>query len=398
MDAEKIYTVSQLNVAADNLLKKQIGDVWVRGEITGLKKQASGHTYFTLKDEGAACSMAFFKFAAAKSAVKLEEGKQILVFGTPGVYKERGSYQMVVKFVLEEGAGKLQQEFERLKKQLGDEGLFAPERKKPMPSMPSVVAFITSPTGAVWHDFTQILSRRGWKGRAILYPAAVQGINCGSEIVAGLKAADANPDVDLIVVGRGGGSLEDLWGFNTEEVVRAMAGCSKPVMSAVGHETDVTLADFVSDKRAETPSAAAELIVSEFTMALERVSVISRRWPQLIAQAIERLSNRLAQLKANLAGHSPKQRIENLYQALDHRAHKAKALVQGRMQQASGDMKTLAARINGLSPQRTLERGYTMLKDASGKCITRVAALEAKGDEAVSVVFADGERSVKRSS
>jgi exodeoxyribonuclease VII large subunit len=378
--SDKIYSVGELNARVDGLLKSSVGPVWVRGEVSGLRPSGAGHVYFSLKDAQGVLSVAFFKFAAAKSTVKLTEGKQILVFGEVGIYQERGSYQMVAQFILDEGAGKLAQEFERLKKMLAAEGLFASERKIALPRLPQVVAFVTSPTGAVWQDFTRILRRRDWRGRVILFPTRVQGEGAESEIAAALAKADSWPSVELIVVGRGGGSLEDLWSFNTEAVVRAVAACERPVISAVGHETDFTLCDFAADVRAETPSAAAEMIAAEFNAAREAVGQTHGRLRQLSAAAMERLGGRLAESRARLEVVSPRSRMQALAVRLDDiadRANRASALA---FERARTKFRHAATTLKTYDPHATLERGYAILEDGSGKLLTRAAMVPASGE------------------
>ncbi len=387
-NSDKIYSVGEINTIADGLLKSSIGSVWVRGEISGLKPSSAGHFYFSLKDGSGVLPVAFFKFAAAKSRVRLEEGKQILVFGALGVYPDSGRYQMVAQFVLEEGAGKLQQEFERLKKLLEAEGLFAPERKKAIPRLPECVAFVSSADGAVWHDFTNVLRRRDWRGRVILFPTRVQGAGAEAEIAAALKKADNFPGVELIVVGRGGGSLEDLWSFNTEEVVRAVAGCARPVISAVGHQTDFTLCDFAADLRAETPSAAAELVSAGFVAAREEVGDMRERIGALALGAVERFGLRLREAKANLAVVSPRNLLERLAQRLDDLGEDAINAVRLRLEREGGRVREVGARLKGFDPQATLERGYSILEDASGKPITRAAKVPVSGKLAAKM--ADG--------
>ena len=268
---ERVASVGEFTRRIKVLLETGIRPGWVRGEVSNLRQQASGHVYFSLKDSEAQLSAVMFRGDAARQSLKLRDGQQVLVYGEINVYEVRGSYQLIVRVVVEDGVGRLQQEFEALKQKLADEGLFDPAKKKPLPEMPATVGFITSPTGAAVQDFLRILIRRGWRGRVVILPAKVQGEGAADEIAAMLQQAEVLGIFDLLVIGRGGGSLEDLWAFNEEPLVRAVAACTVPVISAVGHEIDFTLSDFVADVRAETPSAAAELISSHFVEALERV-------------------------------------------------------------------------------------------------------------------------------
>ena len=217
-------SVGEFTRRVKSLLESGIRPGWVRGEVSNLRAQASGHVYFSLKDATAQVSAVLFRGDAARQTVKLRDGQQVVVFGAVSVYEARGQYQLVVRAVIEDGVGRLQQEFERLKGRLADEGLFAAEKKRPIPAMPSAVGFITSPTGAAVQDFMRILTRRGWRGRLVVLPAKVQGDGAAAEMAAMLELAQELKIFDLLVIGRGGGSLEDLWAFNEEPLVRAVAG------------------------------------------------------------------------------------------------------------------------------------------------------------------------------
>ena len=267
-DETQVRTVSELTRSIRETLEGEFGTVWVEGEISNHRLQSSGHQYFTLKDAGAQISCVFFRGMASRSRVQLDNGQQIQVQGDISVYEPRGQYQLVVKRVQAKGQGALQAQFEALKRRLHEEGLFDEERKVPIPTFPSVVALVTSPTGAAIRDMIHVLTRRAPWVRVLVYPVKVQGPGAAEEIAAavtrlnGWKALGI-PCPDTIVVGRGGGSLEDLWAFNEEAVARAIASSTIPVVSAVGHEIDFTISDFVSDLRAPTPSAAAELLAPD---------------------------------------------------------------------------------------------------------------------------------------
>ena len=269
-------TVTEFTRRVKAVLEGGIGPCWVKGEVSNLRAQPSGHVYFSLKDAGAQLPAVMFKTAAVRQTVALRDGLQVVAYGDVGVYEPQGRYQLVVKTLVDDGVGALQREYEALKRRLSEEGLFAPERKKPLPQMPGTVGFVTSPTGAAVQDFMRILIRRGWRGRVVVLPSKVQGEGAAAEMAAMLATAERLAIFDLIVIGRGGGSIEDLWAFNEEVLVRAVAACSVPTVSAVGHEIDFTLCDFAADRRAETPSAAAELISSEFVHALQRAGAAAR--------------------------------------------------------------------------------------------------------------------------
>jgi exodeoxyribonuclease VII large subunit len=270
----RVESVSDFTRRIKAVLESQVRPGWVRGEVSNLRVQASGHVYFSLKDAGAQLSAVMFRGDASRQDVKLRDGIQVLLYGEISVYEARGNYQLIVRAVIEDGVGRLQREFEALKQRLAAAGLFAAENKVALPAMPRTVGFITSPSGAAVQDFVRILIRRGWRGRVVVLPAKVQGEGAAAEMVEMLRLA-CNPAAcgvafDLLVIGRGGGSLEDLWAFNEEALVRAVAACPLPIISAVGHEIDFTLCDFAADVRVETPSAAAELISSGFVAAGER--------------------------------------------------------------------------------------------------------------------------------
>jgi exodeoxyribonuclease VII large subunit len=253
-------SVGELTARLKDLLEGAFPAVWVRGEVSNLRAQSSGHVYFTLKDAQAQLAAVLFRGDAARQRMPLRDGQQIIACGSVSVYGARGQYQLIVREVVEDGLGRLQAEFERLKQRLAAEGLFEPANKVPLPAMPRTIGFITSPTGAAVQDFLRILTRRRWRGRVVVLPAKVQGEGAAAEMAAWLEfvqrgGAAGGPGFDLLVIGRGGGSLEDLWAFNEEPLVRAVATSRIPIISAVGHEIDFTLCDFAADVRAETPRA-----------------------------------------------------------------------------------------------------------------------------------------------
>jgi len=249
-DAGRIQTVTEFTRRVKEVLKGGLPPGWVRGEVSNLRAQASGHVYFSLKDAGAQLACVLFRGDAQRQSVALRDGLQVLAYGEVDVYEARGQYQFITRALIEHGAGRLQQELEQLKQRLATEGLFAAERKQPLPLLPRTIGFITSPTGAAVQDFIRILQRRGWTGRLVVLPAKVQGEGAAAELVAMLHTAEALGIFDLLVIGRGGGSIEDLWAFNEEPLVRAVAACAVPIISAVGHEIDYTLCDFAADVRA----------------------------------------------------------------------------------------------------------------------------------------------------
>ena len=409
-------SVGEFTRRVKSLLESGIRPGWVRGEVSNLRAQASGHVYFSLKDATAQVSAVLFRGDAARQTVKLRDGQQVVVFGAVSVYEARGQYQLVVRAVIEDGVGRLQQEFERLKQRLADEGLFAAERKRPIPAMPATVGFITSPTGAAVQDFMRILTRRGWRGRLVVLPAKVQGDGAAEEMVAMLELAQELKIFDLMVIGRGGGSLEDLWAFNEEPLVRAVAGCAIPVISAVGHEIDFTLCDFAADVRAETPSGAAELISSNFVRCAEQAEQASEAMLAAAGGAVERAGERLDHARSRLRLLTPAAQIEQGFLRLDDFSNRLAAAlrstlqlrrqqlgdVRSRLMQASPETRvqlgshqllSLYKRLQAASPASVLHRGFAIVRDERGQPVARRAAV--KAGQRLSAEFSDGSVKVR---
>ncbi|OAM87495.1 exodeoxyribonuclease VII large subunit [Termitidicoccus mucosus] len=410
-DGARALSVSEFTRRVKDALAAAIRPCWVRGEISNLRAQASGHVYFSLKDAGAQLSAVLFRADAARQQVRLRDGLQVVAFGQVSVYEARGQYQLVVRAVIEDGVGRLQREFEALKRRLADEGLFDAERKKPIPPMPATVGFVTSPTGAAVQDFIRILLRRGWRGRLVVLPAKVQGEGAAGEMAAMLRAAEALGIFDLLVIGRGGGSLEDLWAFNEEPLVRAVASCGVPVISAVGHEIDFTLCDFAADARAETPSGAAELISSHFLACAERSAQAAAAMEDVLGTRLTRARERLDGARAHLRLLSPTARVEQGFLRLDDLANRlgaasARATMlkrerltaaaaalerrspETRVQIASHQLLALWKRLQAASPASVLNRGFVIVRDEAGRPVQRRAAV-APG-QALAAEFADG--------
>ena len=414
--SDQVVSVSEFTRKVKALLESGIRPGWVRGEVSNLRAQASGHVYFSLKDADASVSAVLFRGDAARQTVKLRDGQQVVVYGEVSVYEARGQYQLIVRAVIEDGVGRLQQEFERLKRQLADEGLFAAEKKRLIPMMPATVGFITSPTGAAVQDFMRILTRRGWRGRLVVLPAKVQGEGAAAEMVAMLGLAQELEIFDLLVIGRGGGSLEDLWAFNEEPLVRAVAACTVPVISAVGHEIDFTLCDFAADVRAETPSGAAELISSHFIDGAERAGRAADAMAAAGNGAVERASERLDHARSRLRLLTPAAQIEQGFLRLDDfsnrlaaalrstvqrrsqqlgeiRARLAQASPETRVQLGSHQLLSLYKRLQAASPASVLNRGFAIVRDESGRPVARRAAV--KPGQRLTNEFSDGSVKVK---
>ena len=434
----RILSVSAFNRRVKELLETEIPEVWIRGEISNFRRQSSGHCYFSLKDERSQLSAVIFRGDALGLSVALQDGVQIIAFGSPSLYEPRGNYQLIVRFAIEVGEGRLQLEYERLKRSLAREGLFDPERKKPLPALPRVVGFVTSPTGAAIRDFVSVLRRRRWKGRVILLSAKVQGHEAAGEIAARVQWAQRWGEIELLVVGRGGGSLEDIWPFNEEIVARAIADCSLPVISAVGHEIDFTLSDFAADRRAETPTAAAEIISSSFVALEERLGESVRALRELSTRRIERERGHVELLGSRLSHASPQHMVERSSLRLDDLENRlrgrlaagisgrgaalqeANARLQAisprnRLRLAKADLQAgevrferaaevavagvndrlgqLSKRLKNASPKQILKRGYVLVRNTEGKLISRRREI---GDgERLTNEFADGVVDVK---
>ena len=410
-DAGRVETVSEFTRRVKAVLEAGVRPGWVRGEVSNLRAQASGHVYFSLKDAGAQLTCVLFRGDALRQSVQLHDGLQLLAYGEISVYEQRGQYQLIVRLVVEDGLGRLQQEFERLKQRLADEGLFDPARKAAIPTMPGTIGFITSPTGAAVHDFIRILLRRGWRGRLVVLPAKVQGEGAAAEMIEMLRQAEALRLFDLLVIGRGGGSLEDLWAFNEEPLVRAVAGCPVPIISAVGHEIDFTLCDFAADVRAETPSAAAELISSSFVAGGERTTHAAERMVDAIEAALERMSARLDHDRSRLRLLSPRAVLEQNQLRLDDLTNRAMAAVRAGLQRQGQRLTAVAGRYRACSPEArislgshrllalwkrlqaasptsVLNRGFVIVRDEKGRPIPRRAAV--KAGQRLANEFADG--------
>jgi exodeoxyribonuclease VII large subunit len=435
---ERVETVSELNGRIKMVLESEFRGVWVRGEISNLRRQTSGHCYFSLKDAGSQISAVLFRGNATRQSIDLRDGLQVLAYGEVSLYEPRGTYQLIVRVIMDDGAGKLQQEFERLKRMLSEEGLFDAERKKSLPVLPATVGFITSPTGAAVQDFLRILKRRRWKGRVVVLPARVQGAGAALEMVGMLQTAQRLGFFDLLVIGRGGGSLEDLWAFNEEPLVRAVAACSIPIISAVGHEIDFALTDFAADVRAETPSAAAELISSAYVRCDERFGLARQALDALVGRYLAERRRVVEGCANHLRLLSPRQRIEQHYLRLDDlsnrlrhglgrvvdrhgrslgrlrerlQAHAPAARVRlarqelralgERLRRASLQdvegrrlhLRQLEKRLASASPQSVLNRGFVMMRQRGGEPVGRKALVEAGAE--LTATFADGDLPVR---
>jgi exodeoxyribonuclease VII large subunit len=436
---EKALSVTQLMRRMKNLLEIQIGEVWVEGEVSNLKKQGSGHWYFSLKDEGAQISCAMFGARKRVGADALEDGAKVRVFGEASVYETRGQLQMIVQKAERAGAGDLQARFEALKRKLHAEGLFDAERKQAIPAFPQVVGIVSSGTGAALQDILNVLRRRAPWIQPVLFPVRVQGRGAELEIAKAIEKlgrpeAYGYPTCDVLIVGRGGGSIEDLWNFNEEVVARAIAACPVPIISAVGHEIDFTIADFVADLRAPTPSAAAELAVPDGNELRARLQQIRRRMGRVtqerlmradlaletlkrgvlrrdgervlresvmrvdamrgqLAQAIraslERIALRVQEAKGRHRAYHPATVLERRVDRVIALRQRLERAAKGSIDQRADGIVRLRGLVRALGPESAFQRGFSITLGADGKIITSAASLK-PGDE-LRTKFADGE-------
>ncbi|MBA1145746.1 exodeoxyribonuclease VII large subunit [Ectothiorhodospiraceae bacterium WFHF3C12] len=328
-----VYTVSRLNQEVKFLLEDTFPLIWVEGELSNFSRPRSGHWYFTLKDEAAQVRCAMFRGRNANVRMEPREGEQVLIRARIGLYVPRGEYQLVAEHMEPAGAGALQRAFEQLKARLEKEGLFDGAHKKPLPRMPKRIGVVTSPTGAAIRDVLTVFRRRFPSLRVLIYPVPVQGENAAPEIAAMIRTADQRREVDALLVTRGGGSMEDLWAFNEEVVARAIYDCGLPVVAAVGHEVDFTIAEFVADQRAPTPSAAAELLSPDGAAWLEGFRQQEQRLLRLMSQGLERRRERMTYLRHRLEQRHPGRRLQELAQRVDElerRLHGALSAALGR--------------------------------------------------------------------
>jgi exodeoxyribonuclease VII large subunit len=390
-DNSKIWEISELNASIRKVLEKNFSQVWIRGEVSNLKAHSSGHYYFQLKDHSAQIKAVLFRGDARNLSHPPKEGSQYLAFGDVTAYEPRGDYQIRVRHLMQDGVGNLRLEFERLKLLLEKEGLFQSENKKQIPSFPIRIGLITSPEGAAIHDFLTILKRRDWKGEVFLFPSLVQGHLAPASLIQAFgKIGQISPQLDLIVISRGGGSVEDLWAFNDEKLVRSIAASEIPVISAVGHQTDFVLSDFVADLRAETPSAAAELISSLYLEQIERFFILKNQLDEIYIGYFRSLNDQIELLQAKLKFGSPKNKIERSEQQLDDLQGRLRSAAKRILEKDSEKLHYLASRLEGSSLQNTLGKGFAFIRSQNGEIIKDGKSLSK--NTKVSVTFRDGNR------
>jgi exodeoxyribonuclease VII large subunit len=412
---DQIYTVSQVTEIVKTALEVALPQVWVEGEVSGYKKAASGHVFFSLKDEKSVIKAVMWQSTARKVLFELKDGLKVVCRGKVSVYEPRGDYQLYVDLVEPKGKGALQLAFEQLKAKLKAEGLFEEARKRKLPLRPKTIGIVTSPTGAAIRDILRILERRYARLHVVIYPARVQGEGAAAEIVEGLDALGAWPGIDVLIVGRGGGSIEDLWAFNEEPVARAIARSPVPVISAVGHEVDFTIADFVADVRASTPSAAAEMVIATEEAFAEKIDALTRRLGEILRFEVQHLRGDVDELARHRIFQNFEVRLANLARRVDEletrgrnviRAerqaiaeHKGAArLAAERLKNAArrtvadgrSAWERLGAALDALSPLAPLKKGYAVVwKEGGLRAASRIE--DVAPGEMVDVAFVKGE-------
>lgn len=432
-----ILSVSQLNRMAKRVLESEVGAIWLEGEISNYIRAASGHWYFSLKDDQAQVKCAMFKFKNRNTNFNPSEGDKVVVKGNISLYEARGDYQLIVNYMEPSGLGKLQQQLNLLIEKLDSEGLFAPERKRILPSMPNAIGVITSPTGAAIHDVLNVLKRRCPLVPVIIYPTQVQGKEATQQIITALNKAQKLDQCDVLLMTRGGGSLEDLWCFNDEQLAREIVNSKIPVVAAIGHEVDTSVTELVADLRAPTPSAAAELLVPEQQTLWQKVDLLSQALAGNLLYKIEQLQSQLniaklklkdpefqllkaknqidsykiklnnqiiellssnkgqlQNLEQRLSAVNPKQKLVDQNHQLSLLKSRLNASIKSNVLRSQSQLKALAGELNALSPLATLERGYSVTRDKqTEKVITKVS--QVKQGQELTILVSDGELSCK---
>lgn len=362
LQSPAIFTVSRLNQTVRSLLEREMGQVWITGEISNFTQPASGHWYFTLKDDTAQVRGAMFRNSNRRVTFRPQHGQQVLVRASVTLYDPRGDYQIIVESMQPAGEGLLQQKYEQLKAALSAEGLFDQQFKKSLPEPAHCIGVITSKTGAALHDILHVLKRRDPSLPVVIYPTAVQGDDAPGQIVRAIELANARQECDVLIVGRGGGSLEDLWSFNDERVARAIFASRTPVVSAVGHETDVTIADFVADLRAPTPSAAAEIVSRNQTELLRQIQSSQQRLEMAMDFFIANRTRRFTQLNHRLQQQHPQLRLARQHTVLEKLRQRMRVALDNQLKQATVRQRRVGQRLNQQNPQPRIWRAQTRIQ------------------------------------
>ena len=384
-----VYTVKQVNSYIKNMFTQDymLNRIYVKGEVSNCKYHTSGHIYFSLKDESGTIACVMFAGQRGGLSFHMSEGQQVIVLGSVNVYERSGSYQLYAKEIRLDGDGVLYEKFQMLKQELEEMGMFAPEYKKPIPPYAGKIGIVTAPTGAAVRDIMNISARRNPYVQLILYPAQVQGEGAKESIVRGIRMLE-NQDVDIIIVGRGGGSIEDLWAFNEEVVARAIFDCEVPVISAVGHETDTTIADYVADLRAPTPSAAAELAVWDYSRVQTYLQECSLQLNRQMRKILQLNRMKLSGYQTKLSYLHPRYRLQEQQQRLADMEDRFRILMEGRLKDARHRLAIDMEKLNGLSLMKKLNQGFSYVEDMN--CRTVKSIHEVHPGDRLSIAVTDG--------
>lgn len=387
--ARNVYTVKQVNSYIKNMFTQDfmLNRIYVKGEVSNCKYHTSGHIYFSLKDESGTIACVMFAGQRGGLSFHMREGQQIIVLGSVNVYERTGSYQLYAQEIRLDGEGTLYEKYQMLKQELEEMGMFAPEYKKAIPRYAKRIGVVTAPTGAAVRDIMNISARRNPYVQLLLYPAQVQGEGAKESIVRGIRMLETK-NVDVIIVGRGGGSIEDLWAFNDECVARAIFDCQVPVISAVGHETDVTIADYVADLRAPTPSAAAELAVWDYRQLQGYLDECRLRMNRSMTGTFRINRLRLKELDVRLSYLHPRHKLQDQQQRLIELEEELRTLMRDRVKEARHRLAIQIEKLNGLSPVRKLNQGFAYVEEVDGGVVKSIRQVE-KGDE-LTVYVTDG--------
>lgn len=387
--ARNVYTVKQVNSYIKNMFTQDfmLNRIYVKGEVSNCKYHTSGHIYFSLKDESGTIACVMFAGQRGGLSFHMREGQQIIVLGSVNVYERTGSYQLYAQEIRLDGEGTLYEKYQMLKQELEEMGMFAPEYKKAIPRYAKRIGVVTAPTGAAVRDIMNISARRNPYVQLLLYPAQVQGEGAKESIVRGIRMLETK-NVDVIIVGRGGGSIEDLWAFNDECVARAIFDCQVPVISAVGHETDVTIADYVADLRAPTPSAAAELAVWDYRQLQGYLDECRLRMNRSMTGTIRINRLRLKELDVRLSYLHPRHKLQDQQQRLIELEEELRTLMRDQVKEARHRLAIQIEKLNGLSPVRKLNQGFAYVEEADGGVVKSIRQVE-MGDE-LTVYVTDG--------
>jgi exodeoxyribonuclease VII large subunit len=384
----KSLSVSELNRRIKSLIERELGTLWVEGEVSNYRPATSGHIYFTLKDEASQIPVAFFKGSQRGFKLNLKDGMKVRVFGDVTMYLERGQHQLIARMIEESGKGDLQKAFEELKEKLQKEGLFDTGRKRPIPFLPRHIGIVTSPTGAAIRDMLNILRRRFSNLHIVIAPVKVQGDGAAREIATAIDLLNKREDLDVLIIGRGGGNIEDLWSFNEEVVARAIFRSRLPVISAVGHEIDFTISDFVADLRAPTPSAAAEIVVRPRADFEEQIRSLSKRLAREPGHMMMRFRQEIQSLRLRLVPSLRSEYVER-QQRVDEAQLRMIQKIRSTLRERSLLLHRIEAQLRALGPHAVLERGYSITRTKNGKVVTRTNDVGA-GQE-ITTLLSDGE-------